>query len=383
MKRNRKLKVGLVFDDSLDKTDGVAQYVKTLGAWLSRQGHSVGYLVGETRASEWQGGKIYSLAKNTSVKFNGNRLTMPVSSSQSQINKVLTDESFDVLHVMVPYSPLMAARVIKSAGPATAVFGTFHIFPSGSLSRLGSKLLALWLRPTLGKFDEIVSVSSAAADFAESAYGVRSLILPNPVEVDKFKSPSQKTSTYPSIVFLGRLVKRKGAEQLIKAFAVLSTNLPDARLTIAGGGPQREQLEKLVDSLGLSQKIKFLGFVPEEDKPKLLAGADVACFPSLYGESFGIVLLEAMAAGAGVVLGGDNPGYRSVLGDRPELLVNPEQTTEFAKHLELLLTDDQLRSKLHDWQTQAVKQYDINVVGPQIEAMYESQIAKRFKKSHN
>jgi phosphatidylinositol alpha-mannosyltransferase len=82
MTKNRKLKVGLVFDDSLDKTDGVAQYVKTLGAWLSGQGHSVSYLVGETKMTRWQGGQVYSLANNASVKFNGNRLTMPVSSSK-------------------------------------------------------------------------------------------------------------------------------------------------------------------------------------------------------------------------------------------------------------------------------------------------------------
>jgi phosphatidylinositol alpha-mannosyltransferase len=383
MTKNRKLKVGLVFDDSLDKTDGVAQYVKTLGAWLSGQGHSVSYLVGETKMTHWQGGQVYSLANNASVKFNGNRLTMPVSSSKKHIKRVLDEHSFDVLHVMVPYSPLMASKIIKAAGTSTAVVGTFHIFPSGGLSRVGSRLLAVWLRPTLGRFDETVSVSQAAAGFAKSAFGIDSRVVPNPVSVDSFKTPSVEQSAQYQIVFLGRLVKRKGAEQLIKAFAELSKSLPQAQLSVAGDGPQRRQLEKLVSKLGLSERVRFLGFIPESQKPALLAGADLACFPSLYGESFGIVLIEAMAAGAGTVLGGDNPGYRSVLGNRPELLVNPDDTAVFAERLNQLLTDKKLSLEIHEWQMQAVKQYDIELVGARIEAMYQSQIAKRSKKRHN
>jgi phosphatidylinositol alpha-mannosyltransferase len=383
MTKNRKLKVGLVFDDSLDKTDGVAQYVKTLGAWLSGQGHSVSYLVGETKMTRWQGGQVYSLANNASVKFNGNRLTMPVSSSKKHIKRVLDEHGFDVLHVMVPYSPLMASKIIKAAETSTAVVGTFHIFPSGGLSRVGSRLLAAWLRPTLGRFDEIVSVSQAAAGFAKSAFGIDSQVVPNPVNVDSFKTPSVEQSAQYQVVFLGRLVKRKGAEQLIKAFAELSKTLPQAQLSVAGDGPQRRQLEKLVSKLGLSERVRFLGFIPESQKPALLAGADVACFPSLYGESFGIVLIEAMAAGAATVLGGDNPGYRSVLGDRPELLVNPDDTAEFADRLNQLLTDKKLALEIHEWQTQTVKQYDIELVGARIEAMYQSQIAKRSKKRHN
>src|SRR5581483_312331 len=99
------------------------------------------------------------------------------------------------------------------------------------------------------------------------------------------------------IVFLGRLVERKGVKYLIKAFNLLERNLPDAHLVIAGDGPQRPALEALVKEYNLQAKVSFLGYIEEEDKPSILASAAVACFPSLYGESFGIVLAEAMAAG--------------------------------------------------------------------------------------
>ena len=109
----------------------------------------------------------------------------------------------------------------------------------------------------------------------------------------------------------------------------------------------------------------------------MLAGAAIACFPSLHGESFGIVLIEAMAAGAGVVLGGANPGYKTVLGGRPETLVDPKNTRQFAKRLEKFLTDAQLAAQIHSWQQSHVKRYDINEVGPSLVKVYYQAIAKQ------
>jgi phosphatidylinositol alpha-mannosyltransferase len=385
MSENRKLKVGLVFDDSLDSADGVAQYVKTLGAWLSTQGHEVGYLVGQTKLTEWQGGQVYSLAKNLKVRFNGNRLSMPALSRKAAIKRVLEGQKFDVLHVMMPYSPVMAQRLIKYAPKGAAIVGTFHIFPSGNLSKAGSRLLKTALRSSLKRFGEIVAVSGVSADFAKSSYGLNASVIPNPVDIKRFSASKKKPepSAKPQILFLGRLVKRKGAAQLIEAFKLLQPRLPQARLSIAGRGPEIKKLESQVKRYGLENKVKFLGYIQEADKPRILQAADIACFPSLYGEAFGIVLVEAMAASSGIVLGGDNPGYRSVLGDQPLLLVNPKDTAAFAERLEMLLSDKARVAELHNWQAQAVKQYDINIVGQQIMSMYLRAIAKRAKTSHN
>src|SRR3989344_5742480 len=105
------LKIGFVFDDSLDSNDGVAQYVKTLGAWFSSQGHKVCYLVGESKTAQWRGGQVYSLARNQKVVFNGNRLSVPLPAKRSPIKLVLEQEDFDVLHVQLPHSPFMAQKV--------------------------------------------------------------------------------------------------------------------------------------------------------------------------------------------------------------------------------------------------------------------------------
>ncbi len=381
MSNGKKLKIGLVFDDTLDSSDGVAQYVKTLGAWLAAQGHEVSYLVGETKLTEWSGGKVYSLAKNFKVRFNGNRLSIPGPARRWQIKQILASENFDVLHVQVPYSPLLAAQVINMAPAGTKVVGTFHIFPAGRLSRVGSRLLRLSLARSIRRFDEMLAVSLAAAEFAKQAYRLDTRVVPNAVDVARFSKP--KKTAQKDIVFLGRLVERKGCFELLKAFNLLAQKMPEVNLKIAGVGAQEASFINYTRKNHLDKKVQFLGFVTEEEKARLLSSAAIACFPSLYGESFGIVLIEAMAAGAGVVLGGDNPGYRSVLGEQEKLLINPKDSKAFAARLEELLTDKKIVQSLHAWQLKAVRQYDVNVVGRQVLDAYLSVIDIKNKNEHN
>ncbi|MBX4197182.1 glycosyltransferase family 4 protein, partial [Candidatus Saccharibacteria bacterium] len=221
MSENRKLKVGLVFDDSLDSTDGVAQYVKTLGSWLSGQGHAVCYLVGQTKLESWQGGRVYSLAKNQTVYFNGNKLSIPLPANQKRLKRVLGVEKFDVLHVMMPHSPFLAQRIIKHASSQTTVVGTFHIFPASKLAELGGRVLRLAYFNNLRRFDAVVSVSPVAQNYARKTFRIESQVVPNPVDVARF---AKKNSNFINgrVVFLGRLVQRKGCNQLLKAFALLS-----------------------------------------------------------------------------------------------------------------------------------------------------------------
>lgn len=378
------LKVGLVFDDTLDSNDGVAQYVKTLGAWLTDNGHDVHYLVGETKISEWHGGRVHSLASNIRVSFNGNRLSIPLPSRRQALESVLRKYKFDVVHVMAPYSPFMGRKIIQLNGGSAPVVATFHIYPSGSLAVAGSKILYLVLRRSLNKVSYFISVSRAAAEFAKSSFNIKSDIIPNPVELEKFKIAAHKEAgDKKRIVFLGRLVKRKGAAELIRAFRDLYRIKPGVELIIAGDGPERAKLEKLVRRYELTNVVEFMGYIQEERKPALLDSADIACFPSLYGESFGIVLLEAMAAGAKVVLAGNNPGYKSVLGEQPQLLVEPLDTPEFTRRLVTLLEDKPSINRLNLWQRQHVKQYDINIVGEQILSIYNGQIALKRKTGNN
>jgi phosphatidyl-myo-inositol alpha-mannosyltransferase len=275
----------------------------------------------------------------------------------------------------------MAQKVIDNCNSASVV-GTFHIYPANSLAKLGTSLLRLTYFGKLRKITEVVSVSPAAQEFAASSFKLKTTVVPNMVELSRFGG--SKADIVPNrIVFLGRLVSRKGAQQLIEAFSIVYRHLPDCQLIIGGDGPQRSKLEARVKRLDLSGAVEFRGFIDESDKPALLASAAIACFPSLYGESFGIVLIEAMAAGSGVVLAGNNPGYASVMHELPDTLFEPREPAILAAKILHLLRDEQLFNSIHQKQAQLVRKFDVNQVGAQIEALYIRAIDKASKTRHN
>lgn len=370
------MKIGFVLDDTLDKPDGVQQHVITVGKWLSEQGHEVHYLVADTERKDIE--NVHSLGKFVNLRYNKNNVRTPLPVSNSKVRKLLSKLELDVIHVQLPYSPFLAKRVIKNASPKTAVIGTFHILPASKLHGYSNRALKLLLGSSLDRFDKIVSVSEPAVHFARKAYGISSEYLPNPIDISVFKSGrriKEFNSRKLNIVFLGRLVKRKGLLELIDAYNHISDDLAKkTRLIICGKGPLKQRANH---SVRVDRDVKFTGFVAEKSKPDYLASADIAVFPSTGGESFGIVLIEAMASGSKVVIGGNNAGYSSILSAQPYLLFDPTDRESFVAQLELFITDSKLRDRMYAWQQSNVGQYDINVVGPKIIKMYKESIDSR------
>lgn len=369
------MKIGIVFDDSLDRTDGVQQYIKTIGRWLQGNGHTVHYLVGQSNPKLNSDLTIHSLSKNFAIKGNQNVLSLPKPANKETIRKLLDSENYDVLHVQMPYNPLMSGRVINEAPIETRIVGTFHIVGVSAFEHTGSRVLSLAQRGTLKHFDEIVSVSKAAQDYAKKYFGLKTKVVPNAVEISKFEN-GKKLQKYndgmQNIVFLNRLVKRKGCEYLIEAAHWLDNRgkLENRRIIICGKGPLRNSLETMAKHYGLGEKVIFEGFISEDDKADYLSSADLAVYPSTGGESFGIVLIEAMAAGA-LTIGGNNVGYATVLGEMPELLFDPENTEEFAERIDSLLSDKKKRDEIVKWQSEEVKKYDVGVVGFELAELYK------------
>ncbi len=380
MAKASKLKVALVLDDGLDKPDGVQQYILSVGSWLTSRGHEVHYLVGQTSRTDIA--NVHSLSRNVRVSSNGNRLTIPLPTSRRKLRQILRSQQFDVLHVQTPYSPFMGGRLVALAGPRTAVVGTFHILPNSPLYSLGNWLLGLWCRRTLKRFDAMLSVSSAAAQFALKTFRVRSEISPNVIDYDRFKE-AQPLPQYDddrlTILFLGRLVPRKGCQVLLEALAILKgrTDLPKFRLVICGHGPLENQLRRIVQKHGLNDMVEFAGFVGEEAKTRYYASADIAVFPSSGGESFGIVLIEAMAGGHAAVLAGNNPGYASVMAPQPDLLFDPRDAVVLADRLAQYLLNSKQREQMAAWGKGYARQFDINVVGPKLVDVYNKALRKR------
>lgn len=376
----KALKIGLVLDTSLDQPDGVQQYVIAIGEWLRSQKHDVHYLVGESHRTDLQ--NVHSLAKNVNVKFNGNRTTIPLPTNKKKLKAFLDEQQFDVLHVQMPHSPFMAQRLILAASDRTAIVGTFHIAPYNWIVSVGNTLLGWWLRPSLKRFDKVVSVSQAGADFAEDTFGITTEVLPNVIDYKRFKNAeplSKYNNSKVKILFLGRLVPRKGCEILMQAAARLAkqSHVPDFEVIICGKGPLYSKINNFVRKNKMQDIVHLEGFVSEEDKPRYYASADISVFPSSGGESFGIVLLEAMASGNAAVLAGDNPGYRTVMTPRPEQLFDPQNAAALTDLLGQYVRHERLRERAQTWGTKYTADFDIKVVGAKLEDIYSEALRKR------
>lgn len=377
--RPERLKVGLVLDTSLDTDEGVPRYVLDIGEWLRNQGHEVHYLVGDTKKRRLP--NIHSLSRNVRVRFNGTTTNIPLPANRRKLRRLVWQEDFDILHVQTPHHPLMARHLILAAGPRTAVIGTFHVLPYGRLSRYGNKLLGIWLRTSLRRFDRMLAVSSAAAEYCRWSFGVPAEVLPNVVQYKRFHTarPLPHYAGKPTVLFLGRLTPRKGSLRLLEAVNLLAKrqDLPAFRVVICGMGPLRSRLESYVADHGLKDIVEFAGFVSDQAKPRYYASADIAAFPSDGGESFGIVLLEAMAAGRTVVIAGDNPGYRSVMASQPELLVDARDTAALAEKLAYFLTHQEVAQAMRVWAARYAAGFDVEAVGRRLVTIYQEALRKR------
>ncbi|HEX7368452.1 MAG TPA: glycosyltransferase family 4 protein [Candidatus Saccharimonadales bacterium] len=373
------MKIALVIDDTLDTPDGVQQYVLTLGRWLDSQGHEVHYLAGETKRTDIP--NLHVLARNRRVRFNGNRLSLPLPASKARIAELLAQEQFDVVHVQAPYSPFLAGRIIKRISAKTVVVGNFNIMPYSHSVIWASRLLAVMNHRTAQRFDAMLANTEPTLKFAHDVFGFRPILVPNPFPMADFHVEPSKSRVPLTVIFLGRLVARKGAMQLLMAVAYLRTHglaSTEFRVIVGGKGPLREDLETYVAQQRLNGMVTFAGFVAEADKAAFLAQGDLAVFPSLSGESFGISLLEAMAAVRGVVLAGDNPGYHAVLGPlSTDQLVDPHDIPAFATVLAHWIDSTPARDMAAAAQKEYVTQFDINVVGSQIVKVYAGALHSR------
>jgi phosphatidylinositol alpha-mannosyltransferase len=242
------------------------------------------------------------------------------------------------------------------------------------MSRTFERVITPYTKSVLKFLHELTAVSDIAAEYVQFLAHTKPAIIPNGVDLAQYSSkPRITTNKLKTVLYIGRLERRKGLKYLLKAFALLSTNDKSTQLIVAGEGPDRPKLAQYVQDNRIP-RVHFKGFVSEQEKLDLLKNADLFCSPALFGESFGIVLLEAMARGC-VIVAGDNVGYKSVLKETGRLsIVNPKHSQEFASRLELLLTDEALRKAWFDWANTYVRQFAFERITDQYETIYKAAI---------
>lgn len=375
------MKIGLICPYNVARGGAVQEIVKDMQIGLSKRGHEVKIITGRPRdVSGLDTTHMLFVGKVTDFKSPTHTLASFTMSSDAEADaRAVEAEKFDVLHFHEPGLPLIGKQMLDRSTSVNVA--TFHAkLPDTIMSKTIAKVVTPYLRSILDDLDELTVGSESAADYIRTLTDRPLHYIPNGVDLEMFKPvPRKAPGERKKILFIGRLEHRKGVKYLVRAFEKLTHGRDDIDLLIAGSGPDQEKLELQVASADL-KNVHFLGYIDHETKLQLLAEADLFCSPAIFGESFGLVLLEAMATGL-VTVAGDNPGYAGVMQDRGALsLVNPHDTADFARRLQLLLENEDLRKSWRAWGLEYVKKYDYRNIIEQYETQYEQALLKHQQK---
>ena len=338
------MKIGLVSPYVYPLPGGVTQHVRYLYENLRLRGHDVRILTsshGLQRASE---GDIIRIGKGFSMPVNGSVGTITLSPRfVSQVRDMLEREQFDLLHFHEPFVPFLSTIILRLS--TSVNIATFHAYGGFSPSyEFGSKVM----KGEAARLHGRIAVSGAAKHFIDRYFPGEYKVIPNGVDVERFRRvvPIARWQDGTSnLLFVGRFEPRKGLLELLKAYRILRKTGCECRLLVVGSGPLGREVRRYIATRRLGG-VELLGRVSDEEKAQLFKTADVYISPATGGESFGIVLLEAMAAGTPIVAS-DIHGYKGVVRrGREALLVPPREPKEIAAAVARLLRDDDLRQAM-------------------------------------
>ncbi|MFG2531873.1 glycosyltransferase family 4 protein [Streptomyces sp. NPDC048516] len=361
------MKIGIVCPYAWDVPGGVQFHIRDLADHLIRLGHEVSVLApadDETPLPPY----VVSAGRAVPVPYNGSvaRLNFGFLSA-ARVRRWLQHGAFDVIHIHEPASPSLGLLACWAAqGPIVA---TFHTSNPRSRAMIAAYPI---LQPALEKISARIAVSEYARRTLVEHLGGDAVVIPNGVDVGFFGTAEPKAEWQGrTIGFIGRIDEpRKGLPVLMKALPAILAEVPDARLLVAGRGDEEEAVAALPAEM--RSRVEFLGMVSDEDKARLLRSVDLYVAPNTGGESFGIILVEAMSAGA-PVLASDLDAFAQVLdqGEAGELFAN-EDAEALATAAVRLLGDPARLAELRERGARHVRRFDWSTVGADILAVYET-----------
>lgn len=363
------MKIALVCPYDYATPGGVQDHVRHLGACFERKGHQVRILAPSSDDEMHEEGNVYTLGGVTAVPANGSIARISLSMRLARrVKQILRAEQFDVVHVHEPLMPMLPITVLRFSNALN--IGTFHAYSRAHYGyRWAKPLLMRYFRRLAG----CIAVSEAAREFVEQYFPGHYTVIPNGIDTAEFMGDVAPLPQFDdgmlNILFFGRLEKRKGLRFLLRAYPLVKSAFPNARLIVAGEGTTRAAFQQWVDKHEV-RDVVFTGRIPAEDRARCFASAHVFCAPNTGGESFGLVLLEAMAAGKPVVAS-DIPGYRAVVSDGEQgLLFPPKDHEALASALCRLLADAEWRRQMGAAGRRTALHYDWSVVADRVLAYY-------------
>jgi len=371
------MKICISSDPYYPYPSGVSEYTYYLAKYLRRFGHVVKILTthypGEKEEEGvFRVGRVFFIPMNKSFATLSTGLEIPL-----KVKDFLRREQFDILHVSGPFPPSISFFALHYSRAIN--FSTFY--PAGfKIQRTGSKIFQRFFKKYQKKLHGLIAVSETARDTALPYIPGSYTIISSGVDLERFHTGVQPRpeflDTRPKVLYLGRLDVRKGLFNLLKAFVFVQKELKDSRLIVAGKGPLEKTARQSAHDLGIADAVMFKGYIPFEEISSYYASCDVYCSPALGGESFGIVLLEAMAAGKPVAAA-NIPGYDRVIKDGDNgLLFDPRQPQDIAGAIIRILKDKTLKARLIIGGNKFSRDHGWDRVAKKIESLYLEKLSR-------
>jgi phosphatidylinositol alpha-mannosyltransferase len=367
------MKIALVSPYDTAHPGGVFEHIAHLRAEFQRLGHDVTILAPRGRKGGLEVGEgFYGIGRTVAIPANGSmvRVTFDVT-LYNAVKTLLRREQFDVIHLHEPLIPVLPYLVLLNSRSVNVA--TFHAFRASSPWYTAFKPYMTFM---MSRLDARIAVSAPARDFVSQYFQGPYHIVPNGIDVSRFQNVEPYPWAHdgvPRILFVGRFNEpRKGFKYLVRAMPFVHQQFPDARLVVVGGG-KPDRFDSQFERYDV-RNVDFIGLTSHADLPRYYASCDLFCAPSISGESFGIVLLEAMAAGKPVVAG-DIPGYRSVMTHGQQgLLVPPKDPHALSLALVRLLADAPLRKRLAAAGEETASEYDWPKIASRVLGIYDQAV---------
>ena len=359
------MRIALVCPYDWSARGGVQVHVGGLAGELRERGHSVTILAPASARVDDDAVRV--VGSPVQVPYNGSIAPIdPRPWRAAEVRRALRSVGPDVVHAHEPLAPNTSMWATLTAD--APVVGTFH---SSADRALLYDLAAPLLRRVARRLSARIAVSRRAADFARARVGGDFVVLPNGIDAAAFaRAAPADLGPGRKLLFVGRLHPRKGFPVAVDAFRTLAAAHEDLRLVVVGAGPEVVALETLPPAV--RDRVTLLGAVANPALPTIHRACDLYVAPSTGGESFGVVLIESMAAGLPVVAT-RIPGYVEVVEDGVTgILVPPNDADAVAGACERILADPSLAGRLGAAAAERARRYDWGVVAGQVEAVYAS-----------